>query len=218
MNHKNLIVDDYIRNVEMWQPEMKQLRLLALSCGLTEELKWKQPCYSFQKSNIAIIGPLKIFCVLSFFKGALLKDTHQLLAKPGANTQLARIIPFTNIAEIVAQKSILKAYIYEAIEIEKAGRKVHLKKNQEPIIEELAQKFNEMPALKTAFEGLTPGRQRGYILHFSQPKQAKTRIAKIEKYIPKIINGKGWNDCTCGLSRKMPYCDGSHKYVASDKN
>jgi uncharacterized protein YdeI (YjbR/CyaY-like superfamily) len=187
-------VDGYLRNAKKWQKEFKKLRRIILDCQLTEELKWGKPCYSFQKSNIVIIQGFKEFCALLFCKGALLNDANGILEKPGENTQAARRIPFTNVREIVEMEPILKAYIHEAIEAEKAGLKVNFKKNPEPIPEELQNKLDEMPALKTAFDALTPGRQRAYILYFSAPKQSKTRESRIEKCMRQILNGKGLND------------------------
>jgi uncharacterized protein YdeI (YjbR/CyaY-like superfamily) len=187
-------VDEYLRNAKKWQAEFKKLRRIILDCGLTEELKWGKPGYTFQKSNIVIIQGFKEFCALLFCKGALLNDANGLLEKPGENTQAARRIPFTNVREIVEMERILKAYIHEAIEAEKAGLKVNFKKNPEPIPEELQNKLDEMPALKTAFDALTPGRQRAYILYFSAPKQSKTRESRIEKCMRQILNGKGLND------------------------
>lgn len=180
--------------VNSWQEELAQLRMIVLDCGLTEELKWGVPCYTFQKSNIVLVSAFKENCALSFFKGALLKDTPGILEKPGENTQAGRLIRFTNVHEIVKMEAILKAYIYEAIEVEQAGLKVNFKKNPEPIPEELQKKLDEIPALKTAFEALTPGRQRGYILYFSAAKQSKTRASRVEKYIEQILKGKGLND------------------------
>ncbi|TDE29934.1 MULTISPECIES: DUF1801 domain-containing protein [Flavobacterium] len=207
-------VDDFINNAKKWQPEIEQLRLLLLACGLTEELKWRTPCYSFEGNNVALIGCFKEYCALSFFKGTLLQDSNGILSKPGENSQAIRFFKFTNLAEIIEQKSIIKAYIYEAIEIEKAGLKVNFKSNTElELVAELQNTLAKNPNLKTAFQALTPGRQRAYNLYFSAPKQSKTRETRIEKYTPRILNGKGINDCTCGLSKKMPSCDGSHKYI-----
>jgi len=181
--------------VNKWQAELEQLRKIVLECGLTEELKWGIPCYTFQKTNIVLIAAFNEYCAISFFKGALLHDSDDILMKPGENTQSARLIRFTNVREIIENKAILKAYIYEAIEVEKAGLKVSFKKPTEFIIpEEFQEKLNESSALKTAFEALTPGRQRAYLLHFAQPKQAKTREARIEKCIPQILDGKGFNE------------------------
>lgn len=180
--------------VHNWEEELKTLRAIVLDCGLTETLKWGAPCYTFQQSNILIVSAFKDYCALSFFKGALLHDAPNLLEKPGENTQAARLIRFTNIREIIELESTLKAYIFEAVEIEKAGLSVNFKKKPEPIPAELHQKMAEDPALKKAFESLTPGRQRGYILHFSAPKQSKTRESRIEKCRDKILAGKGLND------------------------
>ena len=187
-------VDGYLRKSKKWQEEIEKLRRIILDCQLTEELKWGKPCYSFQKSNIVILQGFKEFCALLFCKGALLNDANGILEKPGENTQAARRIPFTNVREIVEMEPILKAYIYEAIEAEKAGLKVNFKKNPEPIPEEFQNKLDEIPALKTAFDALTPGRQRGYILYFSAAKQSKTREARIAKWMKQILQGKGLND------------------------
>ena len=192
MNRMNPKVDGYLRKAKKWQAETKKLRRISLACGLTEELKWGKPCYTFQKSNIVIIQGFKEFCALLFCKGALLKDLNGILKKFG--WQAARRIPFTNVREIVEMEPSLKAYIREAIEAEKAGLKVTLKKNPEPIPEELQNKLDEIPALKAAFGALTPGRQRGYVLCFSGAKQSKTRESRVEKCMPQILNGKGLND------------------------
>jgi uncharacterized protein YdeI (YjbR/CyaY-like superfamily) len=206
-------VDEYLSKAKRWQEEMEKLRMIILDCQLNEELKWRIPCYTFQKNNIVMIQGFKEYCALGFFKGALLNDANGILIKPGENTQTGRQIRFNNVREIVEMEPILKAYIYEAIEVEKAGLKVNFKKNPEPIPEEFQNKLDEIPALKTAFYALTPGRQRAYILYFSAPKQSKTRESRVEKCMQQILNGKGLNDCTCGLSQKQPYCDGSHKYI-----
>jgi uncharacterized protein YdeI (YjbR/CyaY-like superfamily) len=187
-------VDGYLRKAERWREEFEKLRMIILDCPLTEELKWGKPCYTFQKSNIVIIQGFKESCALMFCKGALLSDPNGILKKPGENTQAGRWIKFTSVREIVKMEPILKAYIYEAIEAEKAGLKVTFKKNPEPIPEELQNKLDEIPALKTAFAALTPGRQRGYILYFSAPKQSKTRESRVEKCMQQILNRKGLND------------------------
>jgi uncharacterized protein YdeI (YjbR/CyaY-like superfamily) len=210
-------VDDFINNAQKWQPEIKQLRILLLDCGLTEEFKWRNPCYTFQGNNVVIIGSFKEYCTLSFFKGTLLQDSNGILSKPGENSQAVRFFKFTNVEQIIEQQSIIKAYIYEAIEIEKAGLKVIFKSNTELELEaELQIALDKNPALKTAFQALTPGRQRAYNLYFSEAKQSKTRETRIEKYTQRILNGKGINDCICGLSKKMPNCDGSHKYIRAE--
>ena len=180
--------------VNNWKEELKLLRTLVLDVGLTEELKWGVPCYTFQKNNILIIAGFNHYCSLSFLKGALLNDAHAILSKPGENTQAARLIKFTTVQEIVDLMPIIKAYIYEAIELEKVGLKVDFNKNPAPIPEEFQLKMDELPELKLAFEALTPGRQKAYILHFSQPKQSKTRESRVEKCIQQILNGKGLTD------------------------
>ncbi|MFW9889348.1 MAG: YdeI family protein [Candidatus Thorarchaeota archaeon] len=188
-------VDAYLSKAKEWPKEFEKLRMIILDCGLTEELKWGKPCYTFQKSNIIIIQGFKEYCALLFFKGALLKDANGILIKPGENTQAGRQIRFTNSREIVEMEPILKAYIHEAIEVEKAGLKVNFKPTTEyKIPEEFQCKLDEIPALKTAFDALTPGRQRAYILYFSQPKQSKTRKSRVEKHMQQILNGKGLND------------------------
>jgi len=192
MNKMNPKVDGYLRKAKKWQEEMKKLRRISLDCGLTEELKWGKPCYTFQKSNIVIIQGFKEFCALLFCKGALLNDPNGILKKFG--WQAARRIPFTNVREIVEMEPILKAYIHEAIEVEKAGLEVNFKKDPEPVPEEFQNKLDEFPVLKTAFEALTPGRQRGYILYFSGAKQSKTRESRVEKCMQQILKGRGLND------------------------
>jgi uncharacterized protein YdeI (YjbR/CyaY-like superfamily) len=192
MNKTNPKVDGYLRKAKKWQKEMEKLRRISLDCELTEEVKWGKPCYTFQKSNIVIIQGFKEFCALLFCKGALLKDPNGILKEFG--WQAARRIPFTNVREIVEMEPILKAYIHEAIEAEKAGLEVKFKKNPEPIPEELQKKLDEIPALKAAFDALTPGRQRAYILYFSGAKQSKTRESRVEKCMPQILNGKGLDD------------------------
>lgn len=185
-------VDFYFNKADTWQKELEQLRTIVLDCGLTEELKWGVPCYAFNKSNIVLIHTFKTYCALLFMKGALLNDTYNILVQQTEHVQAARQVRFTNLAEIVEKASILKAYIHEAIEVEKAGLKVNFKKTDEfDVPEEFENKLAEFPALKAAFKSLTPGRQRGYLLHFSSAKQAKTRISRIEKYIPTILSGKG---------------------------
>jgi uncharacterized protein YdeI (YjbR/CyaY-like superfamily) len=179
-----------------------------------EEWKWRVPCYTFQENNIVMVQGFKEYCAIGFFKGALLSDTESLLIQQTENSQSARQLRFTQIDEIIALEKTIKAYILEAIEIEKAGLNITYKKKEDYAFpEELHQKMQEYPALKTAFEALTPGRQKGYLLHFSEAKQAKTRETRIEKAMPKILDGKGLMDCTCGLSKRMPNCDGSHKQL-----
>jgi len=188
-------VDFYFNKAEKWREEIEQLRLIALDCGLTEELKWGCPCYTYRESNIVLIHVFKEYCAFLFFKGALLSDTHDILIQQSENVQAARQARFTHIEQITAQRAVLRAYIYEAIEVEKAGLKVNLKKTEDfAVADEFQSKLNTIPALKTAFEALTPGRQKAYLLHFSQPKQSSTREARVEKWMPQILNGKGLND------------------------
>lgn len=195
MNSMNPDVDFYFSKATTWQKEIEKLRSIILDCGLTEELKWGCPCYTFQKTNIVLIHVFKEYCALLFFKGALLHDTNGILIQQTENVQSARQIRFTNVGEIVKLKSILKAYIFEAIEVEKAGLKVKLKKTSDyPVPEEFKNKLNKTPALKTAFNALTPGRQRAYLFYFSQAKQSKTRESRIEKCVQQILNGKGLNE------------------------
>src|SRR5213592_3996981 len=195
MNRMNPKVDFFFSKDKKWQKEFEKLRTIILDCGLTEELKWGVPCYTFQKRNIVLIHGFKEYCALLFFKGALLNDANGILIQQTENVQAARQIRFTNVREIVKLKPILKAYIYEAIEVEKAGLKVNLKKTKEFIIpEEFQKKLDKIPALKTVFDALTPGRQRAYILYFSAPKQSKTRESRVEKCMQQILNGKGLND------------------------
>jgi uncharacterized protein YdeI (YjbR/CyaY-like superfamily) len=188
-------VEFFFSKAKKWREEFKKLRMIILDCPLTEELKWGKPCYTFQKSNIVIIHGFKEYCALLFMKGALLKDANGILIQQTENVQAARQIRFTHVREIVESESILKAYIYEAIEVEKAGLKVNFKKNAELIFpEEFQNKLDENPALKTAFDALTPGRQRAYHLYFSAPKQSKTRESRVEKCMQQILHGKGLND------------------------
>lgn len=188
-------VDFYFRKAQKWQEEMEQLRMIVLDCGLAEELKWGAPCYTFQGGNVVLIHAFKEYCALLFVKGALLYDTDGILIQQTENVQAARQIRFTSLREIIEMESIVKTYIYEAVEVEKAGLEVVLKKTAEfTITEEFQKKLDEIPELKTAFEALTPGRQNAYKLYFSQPKQSKTREARVEKYMPHILRGEGLND------------------------
>lgn len=209
MNKQNATVDSYLAQgcmrcklggtpeckVHNWPEELVQLRRIINACGLTEEVKWGVPCYTSGGKNIAIMSAFKEYASLSFFKGALLKDSEQILDKPGKNTQAARLIKFTDVETILKMEPVLKAYIREAVEVEEKGLKVETKKSTElEIPEEFQAIMDEMPELQEAFDGLTPGRQRGYVLHFAQPKQSKTRTARVEKCIPKILEGKGFFD------------------------
>lgn len=193
--YMNPKVDNYINKDKKWQKELEKLRSIVLDCHLTEELKWGVPCYTFQDSNIVLLHVFKEYCAMLFFKGALLNDPDNRLIQQTENVQAARQIRFTNVGEIVRMEPILKAYIYEAIEVQKAGLKVKLKKTTEfAIPKEFQKKLDKTPALKTAFTALTPGRQRAYLLYFSAPKQSKTRESRVEKSIKQILDGKGLND------------------------
>jgi uncharacterized protein YdeI (YjbR/CyaY-like superfamily) len=195
MKRMNPEIDRSLRRTKKWQKEIQQLRRIVLDCGLAEELKWGWPCYTFEKSNIVLIHGFKEYCALLFFKGVLLKDAKEILIQQTENVQAARQIRFTNVREIVKMKPILKAYIKEAAEVAKAGLKVNYKKTSEfKIPEEFQNRLDQIPALKTAFDALTPGRQRAYLFYFSQPKQSKTRESRIEKCMEQILNGKGLND------------------------
>jgi len=188
-------VDGFLRRAKEWREEFEKLRMMILDCGLTEELKWGKPCYTFQNSNIVVIQGFKEYCALLFFKGALLKDADGILIQQTENVQAARQIRFTNVREIVQMEPILKAYIHEAIKVEKAGLKVKLKKTSDfAVAEEFQERLDAFPAVKSAFDALTPGRQRAYLLYFSAPKQSKTRESRVEKCVQRILDGKGLND------------------------
>lgn len=207
-------IDLLIEKYDNWQEELTILRSILLNCGLDEEVKWGSPCYTVQGKNICILYALKECCGLSFFKGALLHDSHQILKKPGENTQSGRMLKFINTKDILSIQDIIKEYILEAIQIELSGVKVQLKRLEDqdtPIeFQDILQKRQD---IQSAFKALTPGRQRAYLMFFSASKQSQTRINRIEKYIPRILDGKGMQDCICGLSGKMPMCDGSHKQL-----
>ncbi|SDK20472.1 Uncharacterized conserved protein YdeI, YjbR/CyaY-like superfamily, DUF1801 family [Paenibacillus sp. OK060] len=195
INKTNPKVDEYLNKAKKWKEESEKLREIVLSCNLTEDYKWMHPCYTLENKNIVIIHGFKEYCALLFHKGALLKDKQGILIQQTENVQAARQIRFTNLQQIVDMETILKEYILEAIEVEKAGLKVELKKNTEyDVPEEFQTKLDENPALKTAFEALTPGRQRAYLFYFSQPKQSKTRVSRVEKSTQQIMDGKGLND------------------------
>lgn len=188
-------VDFYFDKAKKWKEEQEQLRMIALDCQLTEELKWGVPCYTFERNNIVLIHAFKEYCAFLFFKGTLLNDEKGILIQQTQNTQSARQIRFTGVREIIELKSILKAYIYEAIEVEKSGLKVTFKQTEDfTVPHEFQSKLDTIPALKAAFDALTPGRQKAYLLHFSAAKQPKTRETRVEKYMPQILSGKGLND------------------------
>ena len=199
-NHK---VDRFLREADPWREEFEKLRMIILDCGLTEELRWGKPCYSFQNSNVVLIHGFKEYCALLFMKGALLRDAKGIMVQQTENVQAARQIRFTNVQEIVKLEPVLKAYVKQAIEVEKAGLKVEYKKTSDfKVPEEFQRKLHENPALRTAFETLTPGRQRGYLLYFSAPKQSKTRESRVEKCIPLIFDGMGLNDDYLSTKKK----------------
>jgi uncharacterized protein YdeI (YjbR/CyaY-like superfamily) len=188
-------VDAYMKSAKKWQEESKKLRTILLGCELTEELKWGKPCYTVQNSNVVIIQGFRDYCALLFCKGALLKDSKGILIQQTENMQAARQLRFTSVSQITKLERILNAYVREAIAAEKAGLEVRYKKTSEfKVPEELRNKWNEIPAFRTAFDALTPGRQRGYLLYFSSAKQSQTRAARVEKYLPRILKGKGLND------------------------
>ncbi|MBU8715893.1 MULTISPECIES: YdeI family protein [Brevibacillus] len=188
-------VDEFLSKAKKWQEEFVELRRIVLDCGLTEDFKWMHPCYTLEKKNVVLIHGFKEYCALLFHKGALLQDPHGILIQQTENVQAARQIRFTNVQEIVEMEDVLKAYIHQAIEVEKAGLEVDFKKTEEYTApEEFQTKLAENPDLKAAFEALTPGRQRAYLYYFSEPKQSKTRVARVEKYMEQILNGKGLND------------------------
>ena len=210
----NKEVDIYLAKAKKWQKEMLFLRDILLSFELEEEIKWGKPTYTFNKGIVVMIQAFKDHFDLGFFKGALLQDKAGILNKAGENTQAARQMRFTDIKEIEKRSKIIKSYIKEAITVENNGLKYIGESKAEPIqVVELQQIFKKDAALKKAFESLTPGRQRAYLIHFSGAKQSETRIARIHKQASKIMCGKGMNDCTCGLSKRMPNCDGSHKFL-----
>lgn len=191
MNQK---VDKHIQEAKQWKDEMNALRTIILDCQLEEDFKWGKPCYASNGKNIVLIQGFKDYFALLFFKGGLMKDSHQLLVKMGENTQAGRQMRFENVQDILSKKEIIKDYIFEELKIEERGEKVEIKKEATAIPEEFQIKLDENPTLKSAFESLTAGRQRAYLIHFSAPKQSKTRESRIEKYIPNILNGKGMND------------------------
>ena len=210
----NPTANKYFLDAPQWNEELIELRKIVLGSQLTEMIKWGVPCYVFQESNVVLLGAFKAFCSISFFKGSLMKDPNGILLKPGENSQSARMIKFTHLDQIRELEPVIKTYILEAIEIEKTSLKPIVDKSMELVFpEELLQILDQDAAFKAAFSALTPGRQRGYSLFFTAAKQPATRISRIEKYRQQILDGKGINDCTCGLSKKMPSCDGSHKAI-----
>ncbi len=195
MGSTNPKVDEFLSKATKWKDEYEKLRAIALDCDLYEDYKWMHPCYTFEGKNIVLIHGFKEYCAILFHKGALLKDHHKILIQQTENVQAGRQVRFTSLQEIIELESVLKAYIHEAVEVEKAGLKVVHKKTSDYVIpEEFQRSLDENPALKSAFEALTPGRQRAYLFYFSEPKQSKTRVSRVEKYMQQILNGKGLND------------------------
>lgn len=204
-------VSQILQDADKWNEEMCLLRDIALECGVSEEVKWKQACYTYNGGNLFIIGAFKKYCAINIFKGSLLKDDANVLTSPGENSQSSKQWRFTDCQTIEANRDLIKQYIFELIEIEKAGIKVKYKSLEDyDIPEELSDLFVSDAAFENAFTSLTPGRQKGYLLFFNAGKQSKTRENRIQKYYERIMNGKGMNDCVCGKSKRMPNCDGSH--------
>jgi len=207
-------VEEFFNNQDNWHDELLELRRIALESGLTEQYKWRSPCYTLDGSNIVILAALKACCTMGFFKGALLKDAEQILEKPGDNSRSARVVRLTSLDQIRNIEPALKGCIEEAIAAERAGLKVDTSNAAQPEFpRELHDAFAADPELEPAFSALTPGRQRAFLLQFNSAKQAKTRAARIEKAKPRILAGKGPNDCICGLTKRPPGCDGSHKVL-----
>lgn len=211
MKKTNPAIDAHISSAKAWQAEMKALRRILLDTGLTEELKWGQPCYTHEGANIALIGGFKAHCRLMFVNGSLLTDPRSLLQRPGEHTQAGRYIPFTSVKEIKAHEAEVRRLLLEAVEKEQAGVKPVYQTTEEPMPEELETALNQDPALGEAFAALTPGRRRAYLLHFNAAKQPATRASRIVACTPRILAGKGMHDCICGHSKIFPRCDGSHK-------
>jgi uncharacterized protein YdeI (YjbR/CyaY-like superfamily) len=212
-NRLNPKVDEFLQKPSKWTECYERLRAIALDCGLTEDFKWMHPCYTVEGKNVMLIHGFKEYCAVLFQKGALLKDAQKILIQQTENVQAARQIRFTTVQEVMDQEDVIKAYIREAVDVEKAGLEVKFKKRADVSIpEELQNKFEELPELQTAFDALTPGRQKAYIFFFAQAKRTSTRTARIEKNVPRILKGKGLMDCVCGHSKRMPNCDGSHKH------
>ncbi|MGE9267968.1 MAG: YdeI/OmpD-associated family protein [Verrucomicrobiales bacterium] len=209
----NAEVAAFLQGADRWREEMAELCGIAERAGLVGALKWGRPCYAYEGKNVVIVGELKEAAVLSFFKGALLRDPQGLLERPGPNTRAARIVKFRSLDEIRAVADQLPAYLEEAIGLEKEGRELPRESAAEEFPEELEEALGSDPAFQEAFEGLTPGRQRAYLLFFKAGKKSETRVGRIAKYRKRILAGKGMNDCTCGLSKRMPNCDGSHRVL-----
>ena len=212
VSDRKLEVETILESEGLWQKEMRSIREILLGCGLTEEVKWRQPCYSHNGANVALIGGFKDYCSVSFFKGALLDDPENLLVAPGENTQSARLIKVTDVEEVEELRSSIVNFVEQAVENEESGVTVEFKKTEDYSVPvELQEKLDAESAFRSAFEALTPGRQRGYLLHFGGAKQSKTRASRIDKCVDRIMDGKGLRDCICGHSKRLPSCDGSHK-------
>lgn len=207
-------IDQFFKSISKWGKELQALRTIMLDCGLDEVYKWRQPCYTYQGKNILILANFKNHCAIGFFKGVHLSDEKQLLTKPGEFSQEGRQFRFTNLKEIVALENYIKQSVFEAIEIEKAKIKLDLTVAKLESPEEVENYFKKYPTVKKAFEQLTPGRQRAYNIFFLGAKQSATRTVRIAKMADRILKGYGMNDCTCGQSKRMPNCDGSHKYIS----
>lgn len=206
--------EEFYENATQWREEYYALREIALDCQLTEEFKWMHPCYTSDGKNIIIIHGFMDYCGMSFVKGSLLNDPEEILHIPGKNTQSGRILKFTSVEEIKKRVATIKAYIFEAIEIEKQGLQIKYDKPEDmEFPEELLEAFSVDENFEKAFRSLTPGRQKGYLLHFNGAKQSQTKVDRINKYYDRILDGKGIRDCICGLSKRLPNCDGSHKSV-----
>lgn len=211
MSKANPDVTAFLKTVDSWRVELRALRKIVRDCDLVEDWKWRQPCYTYRDRNILLLSNFKDYCAVSFFNGSLLKNEQGLLVAPGKDSQFTRLIKFTSVDQISEFEPIIRSSITEAIEIELSGKKVQAKSVGEyDVPDELTTKFEENPSLKSAFESLTPGRQKGYLLYFAGAKQSKSRTARIEKYAQRIMEGKGMRDCVCGHSAKFPACDGSH--------
>ena len=205
-------VTAFLKTIKPWRTELNALRKIVRQFGLTEDWKWRQPCYTHEGRNIAILSSLKEYCALGFFNGSLLNNEHGLLVAPGKHSQFTRLLKFTSVKQITSIDAVIRRLIEEAIVIEASGKRVQTKAVSEyEVPDELHQRFQQDPAFQTAFASLTPGRQKGYLLHFSGAKQSKSRTARIEKYAQRILDGKGMRDCVCGHSARFPTCDGSHK-------
>ncbi len=209
----SLNLESYYDNIPKWKKELLLLREICLSCELKEELKWKAPCFTLEGKNILILHALKNFCGIGFFKGALIQDNNNLLQFPGENSNHSKILKFQSLTEIIANEEAIRGFIFDAIEIEKKGLKVTPQNNEMELPLELIGIFKETPNFKNAFEKLSSGKKRGYLLYFAGAKQSQTKLDRMHKMIDRILLGKGIQDCTCGLSKKLPRCDGSHKFI-----